>query len=331
MPEQIDDRRDDDGATASTLTTVFLCLAIFAVGYAFSTWLLEAYFAGDQRYYSDFWYAMRWAHPSQWRRLQLEYLSSSDPLYRVIIGAGTYLTFDRIYYLAFWNGIFLSAIGYILLKYRASILFSLLIFTNFYLFVLLGSAERLKFAYIFLILAFCGGGMKWKGALSLMSVFVHTQALVQFASSAIYYIIETRKEIFSNRWKSIIFLVSVPVVIGLTMYMLISSGGDVISQKAEFYGDESQGLAEIIQWVLILICGSVVFDKRLQFFVGMLPMGVLTALYGNRINVATLAFFCTLALAQRKTAHPLVLAVMGYMSYKTIGFILNVLNTGQGF
>jgi hypothetical protein len=182
-----------------------------------------------------------------------------------------------------------------------------------------------------LLLAFCGGGVKWKGAVSMLSVFAHTQAIVQFVSSAMYYVIEFRKTIFSSRWKTTLFVVGVPVALGAAMYILINSSGDVISQKADFYGEESQGLIEIIQWFLILICGAVVFKRRLQFFIGMLPMGVLTSLYGNRINVATLAFFCALSLAQRKTAHPLVLAVMAYMSFKTIGFVTNVLNTGQGF
>lgn len=332
-PEHIDGHRDGPATVTvvSKPATVLLCLAVFVVGYFFSIWLLNAYPGGDQEFYTNFWHAMTWAHPSQWQRLQFEYLSSAEPLYRFIIGAGTYLRFDRILYLAFWNGVMLSAIAFILMKYRASILFSVLIFTNYYLIVLVGPAERLKFAYLLLILASCGGGVKWKSILSLMSVFAHTQAMVQFVSAAMYYVIENRRELFSSPLKTFSFTIGILVVIGTAMYFLINSVGDVVLQKAEFYGERSQGLIEIFQWVLILICGSVVFDKRLQFVVGMLPMGVLTALYGNRINVATLAFFCALALAQRKTNHPLVLAVMGYMSFKTIGFIINVLNTGQGF
>lgn len=331
MPEDTDRHGDAAPLAVGRLTSILLCLAIFASGYAFSIWLLDAYRAGDQEHYANFWQAMMWTHPSQWRRLQVEYLSSAEPLYRFIIGAGTYLKFDRLRYLAFWNGLLLSAIGFILLKYRASLVFSLLVFSNYYIFVLLAPAERLKFAYLMLVLAFCGGGIKWKGALSILSVFAHTQAIVQFVSSAMYYVIESRKAIFSSRWKTSLFAIGVPLVIGLAIYTLISSSGDVISQKADFYGEESQGIIEIIQWVLILICGMVVFEKRLQFFIGMLPMGVLTSLYGNRINVATLAFFCALSLSQRRTTHPLVLAVMAYMSFKTIGFITNVLNTGQGF
>jgi len=310
---------------------VLLCLTIFLIGYFFSIWLLEEYTGGDQKFYSDFWYAMMWAHPSQWPRLQLQYLGSAEPLYRTVIGAGTYFGFDRIRYLSFWNGTMLAAIGYILLKYRSSLIFSALILTNYYLIVLLSSAERLKFAYLVLILAFCGGGIKTKSTLSFMSVFFHTQAVVQFISAGLYYIIEIRESIFSSRWKSAAFFILMPVILGIAAYAIINSAGDVISQKAEFYSGESEGLLEIIQWILILLCGAVVFNKRIQFFIGMIPMGILTALYGNRINVATLAFFCALSLSQGKTRHPLVLAIMGYMSFKTIGFILNVISNGDGF
>ncbi len=317
--------------TIGRLATASFCAGIFIVGYFFSVWLLEAHFSGDQEFYSNFWYAMMWAHPSEWARLQLQYLGSSEPLYRLIIGAGNYFGYDRIEYLSCWNAAMLSVIGYVLLRYRASVLFSLFVFSNYYLIVLLASAERLKFAYLFFILAFAGGGVKWKGTLSIMSVFAHTQAVVQFISAALYYFIENRVAIFASRWKMLAFAIGFPAVFGATAYFILNNAGDVISQKAEFYGSESQGLIEVVQWVLILACGLVVFDKRVQFFFGMLPMGVLTALYGNRINVATFAFFCALALAQRKTRHPFVLLVMAYMSFKTIGFIINTLNTGQGF
>lgn len=332
MPDQIHGQRGIAvSSDVGTPITTLLCLAVFAFGYLFSTWLLDAYRAGDQEHYTNFWQAMMWAHPSQWKRLQVEYLSSAEPLYRYIIGAATYFRFDRIAYLSCWNGLLLSAICYIFIKYKANLLFSLLMMTNYYLLVLLGPAERLKFAYIALVLAFCGGGVKWRGFMSILSVFAHTQAFVQFSSSALYYFAENRHEILSNRFRTIIFALATPVVLGLAGYLLFSSSGDIISSKAEVYGQESQGIFEIIQWLLILIGGMFVFDNKSKFLVGMLPMGVLTALYGNRINVATLAFFCAIALTRRKTSHPLVLAVMAYMSFKSIGFILNIMETGQGF
>ena len=245
MLDKIDSNSDGPAALFAFRkpVAVVLCLTIFMIGYFFSIWLLGEYTGGDQEFYANFWHAMMWAHPSQWPRLQLQYLGSSEPLYRLVIATGTYLEFDRIRYLSFWNGLLLAAIGYILLKYRASLLFSILIFTNYYLIVLLSSAERLKFAYLFLILSFCGGGVKTKSTLSFMSVFFHTQAIVQFISAGLYYFIGIRKSIFNSRWKTAAFLMLTPVLIGIAAYVVINSSGDVISQKAEFYGGESEGLA----------------------------------------------------------------------------------------
>ena len=307
------------------------CALVFVAGYFFSIWFLDVYRWGDQYYYDRFWRAMTWTHPALWSQLQFQHLSSAEPLYRLIIGLGTYLRFDRIVYLSLWNGFFLSTIAYVLIKNRSSIIFAAFVFTNFYIFVLLSSAERLKFAYLFLVLAFCVESIKWKVVFSVMSGFAHTQAVVQFISASIYFVVAEYKRIFASRFKTIAFFVGAPVALGIVAYYLTNSIGDVVARKSEFYIDESEGLPEIVQWVLILVCGIVVFDKRLQFVLGMLPMGVLTALYGGRINVATLAFFCALALAERRTAHPFVLLVMAYMSFKSIGFITNVLATGHGF
>lgn len=328
------------GADGSTLTLperrnwatwLVSCGFVFIAGFLFSMWLLDLYRGGDQEHYDRFWRAMVWTHPSLWSRLQYAYLSSAEPLYRLIIGVGTYLNVDRLTYLSLWNAFFLSLIGYALIKNRSSIPFVIFVFTNFYILVLLSSAERLKFGYIFLLLAFCVENLRWKTVFSVLSGFAHTQAVIQFMSAAIYYVAVEYRQIFATRSGTIALVIGGPTVVGVVMYYLINSIGEIVIQKSEFYMGESQGIPEIVQWLLILICGTIVFDRRLPFVIAMLPMGVLTSLFGGRVNVATLAFFCGLALTGRKTTHPLVLLVMAYMSFKSIGFITNVLNTGQGF
>lgn len=307
------------------------CGLIFIAGFLFSVWLLSLYRGGDQEHYDRFWRAMVWTHPSLWSRLQFAYLSSAEPMYRLIIGLGTYLNVDRIVYLSLWNAFFLSMIGYILIKSRSSIPFAIFVFTNFYVLVLLSSAERLKFGYIFLLLASCIESLRGKTLLSIVSGFAHTQAIIQFMSAAIYYVAVEYRRIFAKTSSTIALFAGGSAALGVVVYYLVNSVGDIVAQKSEFYMGESQGVSEIIQWLLILIGGTIVFEKRLPFALAMLPMGVLTSLFGGRVNVATLAFFCALALAGRKTAHPLVLFVMAYMSFKSIGFVTNVLNTGQGF
>ncbi len=321
-------------------STFIVCFTLFLICYAFSSWFLTIYSEGDQRHYEMFWRAVGDSYPWQWQTLQITYLSSSDLLYTAIIGFGVTYDLDRITYLSFWNGLLFSTIGYILWQNRASVIFALLVFSNFYILVLLGPAERLKFAYLFLMLSMCFESVKLKIVTSTLSVFCHTQAIVQLISSGVYYILTNYREVFKNKRNVVIALTFIPLFLAALAYYVYTSGtaydvfinaADIIASKSEIYGDESQGVLEIIQWALILATGLLVFNKKLQFLLSMIPLGILTSLYGSRINVATLAFFCVLAIVQRKTYNPLVLAVMAYMSFKSIDFITRTLATGQGF
>jgi hypothetical protein len=318
---------------------VLVWVSLFIVGFIFSHWFLTVYSEGDQRYYENFWIAVGSSYPYQWQQLQISYVGSSDLLYSGIIGLGAYNDFDRIAYLSAWNGLLISAIGHVLWKNKSSLIFSLFVFSNFYILVLLGPAERLKFAYLFLILSLCINNRILKATVASLSVLCHTQAVVQLAASGIYYVLTNHRKIFANERNVIIAIVIAPFAVGFGYYLYTSASlydiylgfADIVSRKSEIHSDESQGILEIVQWGLVLGTGLLVFNKKVQFLISMIPLGVLTSLYGNRINVATLAFFCALAIVQRKTSHPFVLAVMGYMSFKSIGFIMRVLDTGQGF
>jgi len=315
----------------SKLAPLAVSAPVFAAGFAFSAWLLAAYDAGDQAHYERFWYAAEWAYPWQWAALQVRYLGSSDALYSLLIGLGNYTGIDRIVYISLWNGLFTALVAEILRRYKAGLFFSLLLFSNFYLLVLLGPAERLKFAYILLAMSVCLTDYRLRFASAVAAIFFHTQAIFQFGASAIYYVFTEYKTILRNRWSLLASAVLFPAVLGGSVLYIYLRAGDIISQKSEIYSNQSQGVLEVVQWALILVAGCAVFRYRIAFLASMLPLGVFTMLFGNRINIATLALFCAVALAQDRTRHPVVVAIMAYMSFKSIGFIINVLETGQGF
>lgn len=306
-------------------------IPLFIMGYFFSKWFLSIYVAGDQQSYTSYWNAAAWSYPWQWNDLQLKYVGSSDILYSFIIGIGTYTGLDRIDYISLWNGLLVYLIGQNLYRYRSPIIFYILIYTNFYVLVLLSSAERLKFAYIFLVVAIYANTIGLKVVASISAIFTHTQSLAQFSVSFVYYISTEYKKITKNKFNLLAILIGLPCISFGVAYYLYSFAGEVITRKSEFYGEQSQGALEIIQWAMIAVVGCIVYDKKIPFLISMIPTGILTYFYGNRVNVATLAFFCMLALVQKKTLHPLVLLVMAYMSFKSIGFIENTLATGQGF
>lgn len=311
--------------------TWLVAAPFFAVGVLFSIWYLDAYYMGDAIFYTRFYDSLYGMPLEHWANLQLTHLSSTEPLYRLVLGLGAYIGWDRISYLSVWNGVFTGAIGYALVKYRCSPLFSLFVLTNFYFLVLLGPAERLKFAYIMLILAFVVETRWLKFALAVSSPFFHTQAIVQFVSGLGYYLFSNLRTFARTPGRALLLAaLGGAALVGIS-YLFLGLVGQSIENKSADYAEASGGLVEGIQWGLLLAAGLYVFKGKPAYFVAMLPMGPLTVLFGNRVNVATFALFASLAILQRKTSNPIVLAVMGYMSIKSVPFLLDVVQYGDGF
>lgn len=308
-----------------------VAVLFFALGFVFSLWYLSAYYAGDAVFYTRFYDALYDLPIEYWSRFQRVHLGASEPVYRYLVGFGAYNGWDRIYYISAWNGLFISATGYVLIKHRCSIIFSVLIFSNYYVLVLLGPAERLKFAYLVLVLAFAIERRNLKFILSASSLFFHTQAAIQFASSFGYYLTANLQTFAKTPLRTLMLAIVAAIAVAGIAYLFVSTVGQSVESKSAYYAEQSTGLTEAIQWGLLLAVGLYVFKEKAAFLVAMMPMGVLTIMFGNRVNVATFALFVALAILQRKTSNPLVLAVMGYMSFKSVGFISNVVQFGDGF
>ena len=320
-----------ESASERSSPTWLVAIPFFALGWVFSLWYLSAYFAGDSIFYTRFYDSLYDMPTEYWGRFQRIHLGASEPLYRYIVGFGAYNGWDRIYYLSEWNGLFVGAIGYTLIKYRCSIIFSTFVLTNFYLIVLLGSAERLKFAYLVLVLAFVVESRSLKFIFAASSPFFHTQAMVQFASGLGYYLTANFSKFAKTPVRTLLLAIVTAIAVSIIGYLFIGAVGQSLESKSAYYAEESTGLIEAIQWGLILAAGLYVFKDKAAFLVAMAPMGVLTVMFGNRVNVATFALFAALAILQRKTSNPIVLAVMGYMSFKSVPFLITVAQYGDGF
>ncbi len=312
-------------------SSFWLSAAAFVGGFVFSLWYVHAYYLGDAQLYTLFYDSLRDTSIEYWAYLQNIYLGSAEPFYRWVIGPAAYFGVDRTLYLSFWNGILVAAICFCLYKYRCGIVFSSLLLSNYYLLVILGPAERLKFAYICLILSAAVDGIKLRFVLSAISIFFHTQALVQFSSAAGFWGARNLPRFLRTPLRTLLISVSLAVLVGVILYFFYEAVGRSVVDKSAVYSDTSGGLSEAIQWLMLAGAGVIVFRDRLAYLVGMVPMGVLTILFGNRVNVATLVFFAFMAMTQRKTYHPVVLAVMAYMSIKSIPFLLDVMAYGTGY
>lgn len=308
-----------------------IALVMAGLAYWFSLWYVDAYYLGDVVNYARFYDAIYQVDPALWPMLQRNLLGSAEPLYPWIISLGTNADMGRVPYLSLWNAVLIGALTYALAKRKASIIFAALLFTNYYLFVMLGPAERLKFAYICLAIMLCFDSLKARAAFGMASIFFHAQALIQLVAAAGYLTTKKLRDETVHPGRKMLFISALIVAVVPALYYFFGIVGVNLTQKAAFYSEQSAGVAEAFQWVLLFIAGMWVFENRVAFAMAMLPLGAFTALYGDRINIATLALFIALAVEQRKTSNPVILLVMAYMSFKSIQFLQDVAQYGTGY
>ena len=128
-----------------------IVLAISLCYYHTSIYLTNMYYAGDRRTYNTLYSILSISDFSEILDLQKQITGSGEFLYGVTIWtASRYLPNDI--FLSIVNAIMCAMIVVLLMRHRAPWWLIALIMTNFYLIVLITSAERLKFS-IFMLLA----------------------------------------------------------------------------------------------------------------------------------------------------------------------------------
>ena len=138
------------------------------------------------------------------------FLSSDEPIYFLISWVSSNLDFSKDLIMSIANAILANIIFRVLNKMNTSLyLIVFIICTNFYLFGLYFAAERLKFAFIFLFLAFLvDENVKKKYLLLFLSLISHIQVLIIIASSKFSNIIEKDSELnFMIYYKQIISII----------------------------------------------------------------------------------------------------------------------------
>ena len=227
------------------------------------------------------------------------------------------------------NAIFISSLFILLVKNRASPLFIFLTSTNYYILVLLTSAERLKFAYIFAILVFIMP-RAWRGVMVVASLLSHFSILIVFLSLALPQ--EFRNAIQSLRmtgWESLKGVAALVATFGAFIVFLYLYQDPIMNKVSHYI---SYNFSDMIAALLLFFVSFLVTENRKNMFATLLiPLVATFILGGQRVNMLTVSIFLYVVLKEEKTNHPVVLLLMAYLSYKSIDFMQDVLTYGTGF
>lgn len=309
------------------LQITFLIPAI----YAYSYFLISNYTFGDQVYYRSMYEAFYSAEFLDVLETAEYYIIASDPLSFYILWAGAYLGIEKDVFISAFNTAFLLGIYILARRYRASYLMIFLIFTNFYVIVLMTGAERLKFAFLFLFLAAIFNKNRNKAMLLIASLFSHLQSIILlaaiFSGSFVERIISEAK----NKIIKKSTLISVLFILIASIYFITFNFNN-IEAKAKDYISGDFFIGGLIQIILFSAAGIYFIENKLKFALAMLPLFIAILFIGSdRVNMIAVMLGVYLYWMEDKANHPYMYLLMAYFSIKSFGFISNILNHGNGF
>lgn len=326
---EINTKKSPISATATRPPAAALFL-LFVSFWALSYILLYAYVGGDQVHYHRFYDALANAPLVDIMHLANAYVSSSEPVSAFLLWVGAATGVDKNIYISFLNAILLVSLFVFIKRYGVAWYVILLVFTNFYILVLLTGAERLKISYIFMLFSILSSG--WgRGVWAALSPLAHLQSLIVIVS---YYLGTSSngvrrvvsRGVFSKKyaWASVFFVFMV-----FAFVLMFQSS---IVTKAEAYMEGGVRLSDGLRILGLSIVLVFVLRDKLGVALSMLPLAVAAVLIGdNRVNIMAISIAFFFLLSERKMEHPLILILFFYLSAKSVPFVYNIFVYGNGF
>lgn len=305
---------------------VIILLSAALFGWWFSTFIYSYYVSGDLGHYKNFWDASRNADLYSALRLQLSLTGSQEPIYGLMV---YYLSasFEKASVLTVINMILCVQVAFILLREKAKIYIYPLVFSNYYFIVLLGPAERLKCASVIFLMYFVVS-FKHKWIFLILSIFSHMQMAISSMLVLVDFYFDKLKTLSTAKkiFYSLAYFVAA-LGVAIIIYGRLRSG---FESKVTSYGQYD--ILESFTSLILLILSMWMFKDKLKTIFLFAPLAALSALLGSsRINMIAFLLFFALSLREQKTGDIRFLIVMAYLSYKSIGFIGNVVNYGTGY
>lgn len=262
------------------------------------------------------------------------YLGSSEPIYFLISWVSSNLEFSKNLVMSISNAILANIIYRVFNKLNTSLyLIVFIICTNYYLFGLYFAAERLKFAFIFLFLAFLvHENFKKKYLYIFLSFITHIQVLVILASSLFANIFEWLM-LFLKKFKfkfTLKYFIAFFVIIIAIIFLF-----DYLLQKFSNYSEIASSndfISNIFQSILFLILSLLYTDdKRRTILIFLIIIFSASILGPGRLTMMAYMYFMFYSSKFKNGFNFGLISTSLYFFVKSIYFILYVFQMGHGY
>lgn len=302
-------------------------VTLYASIWLFAWWIskrvLSWYTGGDLVQYRAYWELAGRSDFSNARLQQLSYLGGAEPGYAYVAHiASVYISHDV--FMSAVNATFVVVLFAWLRKCDAPGLFVILVFSNFYLLVLLVPAERLKFAALALALGFMCRSWLRAMAWALAPLF-HLQAVLVLMMVAIDVVGGLGGRLTVARRVALLMGLA---TVGFVVYRVSGQAG---IEKAQGYSQAAGGLGWIPAAMVALLILLFLPRRRGLLFSAVMLAGAAVVLGGDRINMMSIFLLVAAFVQERKFGHPAVLLTLLYFSWRGVEFLIRVHQTGSGF
>jgi len=303
--------------------------------FLFSLFFAPFYYEGDQIAYTNAYNSVFDQNLVDGLLVYASYVGSAEPIHYLIVWVASNLGFEKNSVMALANSILAYLIMRVFLQWQVSVYVSLaVIFTNFYVLTLYFTAERLKFGFIFLMLSLLYSRQrKLSFAFAITSVLAHSQQILIYAStlfSSVMISVSSSLKTGTLHFKQILLLVTIIFVALVVFYFMVEH----ILSKFEYYNSTARENSLFSLWkTFIFSLLALQYSKdRLKIISIFSILLLASALIGpERVNMIAYCFFMFYALQYKRGVNAGVVFTLLYFGLKSIYFILDILETGQGF
>lgn len=314
----------------NTLTTIIITFGAFLFSFIISSFYVD----GDQIYYSEAYNSLKGLNILEGFLVYRSHIVTDEPIHFILTWFFSNLGIDKNIIMSLVNAMLTFTLTRILLRWKVNIIIIIaLLTTNFYLFVLFFSAERLKFSILFILLSvFFFDKKKSSIFFALLSVITHTQTgLIIFAN----YFGQIMSKLFSlNRlnWNKFKFGKFLTLIFFLIIFLFLK---EHLYTKFYIYSDLNQSkgiIANVWQSMVFLFLSLLYTKKWFETFCMFIIMIFAASLVGSdRITILSYFLFMFHALKINRGFNFGVLLSILYLGYKSEIFFTNIFNNGHGF
>lgn len=301
----------------------------FIYVYIVSYYLSTLYINGDQFFYHYVYDEINKLSISESFAFYSSSLNSKELVHFTIIKIFSSLNFDKNIVMSGINALIGLFITKLLVKNKCNFfIITLFITTNFYLWVLFLSAERLKISFLFYILSFISINSNRFYGFMLLAILSHSQMLLMYVvqyMKIVYF--EMLNVINTGKIKIMLF-----VFIALGALFVIPIFGQLETKLIAYSSKYIFSLIDLFK-VLILSFLVVYYSKnRTEILFVLLPLIFATMVFGSpRILIFLYFVFFYIASKINNGFNAGIIGTSVYYSYQFVDFIISVVETGDGF